>query len=111
MLRDRGRIKWTAMMLPEHVRLLREWQKEDGLPNRKEPDEQQLEEWEFLLSEAMEWNKPVTIRYWKYGQPHEVKGHVHCSHNLTETLRIVTPDGEAKVIPLRDIERISGVDK
>jgi hypothetical protein len=30
MLCDRGRIKWTAMMLPALVRLLREWQEEGG---------------------------------------------------------------------------------
>ncbi len=29
MIRDRGNIKWTAMMLPEHVKLLREWQEQD----------------------------------------------------------------------------------
>ena len=29
MLRDRGNIKWTAMMLPEHVQRLRTWQQED----------------------------------------------------------------------------------
>ncbi|MFC4411210.1 YolD-like family protein [Chungangia koreensis] len=110
MLRDRGSKKWTAMMLPEHLRLLREWQDEDAIPDRKEPDEQQLEEWEFLLSEAMEWNKEVAIRYWKNGNPQEVKGYVHCSHNMTGTLRIVTQDGEAKVVPVRDIERISGME-
>ena len=110
MLRDRGRIKWTAMMLPEHVRLLREWQEEDALPDRKEPDEQQMEEWQFLLSEAMEWNKQVTIRYWRHGQPQEVRGHVHCSHDVTGTLRIVAENGEAKVIPIRDIEGISGME-
>lgn len=25
MIQDRGSIKWTAMMLPEHVKLLREY--------------------------------------------------------------------------------------
>ncbi|HEY4551210.1 MAG TPA: YolD-like family protein, partial [Bacillus sp. (in: firmicutes)] len=25
MIHDRGRIKWVSMMLPEHVRILREW--------------------------------------------------------------------------------------
>lgn len=28
MYKDRGTIKWTAMMLPEHVRELREWRYE-----------------------------------------------------------------------------------
>lgn len=29
MIRDRGNIKWTAMMLPEHVKMLRDWQDEN----------------------------------------------------------------------------------
>ena len=29
MIHDRGRMKWVSMMLPEHVRLLREWAQED----------------------------------------------------------------------------------
>ncbi len=28
-VRDRGKIKWTAMMLPKHIAKLREWQAED----------------------------------------------------------------------------------
>ncbi|CEG21743.1 YolD-like protein [Planococcus massiliensis] len=35
-IKDRGGIKWTAMMLPEHVQMLRDWQKED--PFNKKPD-------------------------------------------------------------------------
>lgn len=28
-LRDRGNMKWTAMMLPEHVKMLKEWGEEE----------------------------------------------------------------------------------
>ena len=43
MIRDRGRIKWVSMMLPEHIKLLRDWVKEDQYEEQKEIDEQQLE--------------------------------------------------------------------
>ncbi|TFI48759.1 YolD-like family protein, partial [Diaphorobacter sp. DS2] len=36
MIRDRGRIKWTSMMLPEHVKLLRDWAKEDTYEQKRE---------------------------------------------------------------------------
>lgn len=42
-LKDRGRIKWTAMMLPEHVQMLREWQQEDRYHVKPELDEFDLE--------------------------------------------------------------------
>ena len=32
--RDRGRIKWTAMMLTEHVQKLKEWMDEDHYEER-----------------------------------------------------------------------------
>lgn len=41
--RDRGKIKWTAMMLPEHISLLREWQAEDDYVKRPELSEWDLE--------------------------------------------------------------------
>ena len=28
MIRDRGTIKWTAMMLPEHVQKIKQWKRE-----------------------------------------------------------------------------------
>ncbi len=44
MIRDRGRIKWTSLMLPEHVKMLRDWANEDMWEKTKEIDEQKLEE-------------------------------------------------------------------
>ena len=44
MIRDRGRIKWVTMMLPEHVKLLREYN--ESLDKAEKPvlDEQKYEE-------------------------------------------------------------------
>ncbi|MDW0115500.1 YolD-like family protein [Sporosarcina thermotolerans] len=65
MIRDRGRIKWTAMMLPEHVEQLRDWQKEDQHQLRQQPDEQQMEEWNYQIQEAIERNLQLTVHYWQ----------------------------------------------
>jgi hypothetical protein len=43
--RDRGTIKWTAIMLTEHLHLLREWKAEDDVfpePNLDESDFDEL---------------------------------------------------------------------
>ena len=49
-IRDRGNIKWTAMMLPEHVVELRRWMEEDNFTERPE-----LNEWDFqLIQEELE---------------------------------------------------------
>lgn len=107
MLRDRGRIKWTALMLPEHVERLRSWQAEDTLRVRTEPDEQQLEEWNYVLAEAMETNVPVVLTHWQTGRPREEELRVHCLEPERGRLRGLTEDGKARIISLGDIERIS----
>jgi len=59
---DRGSIKWTSLMLPEHVKELRKYLNEEYY-NIPEPtiDEQQLEEMNELVMVAMEFNIPLTL--------------------------------------------------
>ncbi|KYD23147.1 YolD-like family protein [Caldibacillus debilis] len=54
MIRDRGRIKWSAMMLPEHVKMLREWAEEEKREKEKTIDEQAWEECDEILSQAIQ---------------------------------------------------------
>ncbi|MFD1929101.1 YolD-like family protein [Sporosarcina siberiensis] len=50
MNRDRGNIKWTSLMLPEHLLELRKWTNEDAYTERPE-----LNEWDFqLIQEELE---------------------------------------------------------
>jgi hypothetical protein len=53
-IRDRGNIIWTSLMLPEHVKLLRRYIKEE-YHDVPEPilDEQQLEEINSLILESL----------------------------------------------------------
>jgi len=43
MIRDRGNIKWTAMLLPEHVKAVRDWLETDGHIERPNLDDWELE--------------------------------------------------------------------
>lgn len=76
MYKDRGTIKWTAMMLPEHVKELREWRHEveDKRPNP-------LEEWELEeLNEKLilAFEQQLTISVFTFeGQWHEEIGIIH----------------------------------
>lgn len=50
MIRDRGKIKWQGMMLPEHVVELRKWMGQDHYTERPE-----LNEWDLqLIQEELE---------------------------------------------------------
>ncbi|MFD2924128.1 YolD-like family protein [Halobacillus naozhouensis] len=62
--RDRGTIKWTSLMLPEHVELIKEvWQEDEGVP-KKVVDEQQAEENEAVIQHAIHDELLVGITYY-----------------------------------------------
>ncbi|MDR6998636.1 YolD-like family protein [Neobacillus niacini] len=106
MIRDRGRIKWTSMMLPEHVKLLRDWVKEDGYENRKEMDEQQLELMNEILLESIEFDQFVTITYFRNRNYEIVIGKIHYWDEMTQKLHVVDRFEGAHRIPLREIADI-----
>jgi hypothetical protein len=77
MNKDRGTIKWTAMMLPEHVQLLREWQQEDQFIKRPQLDEAQLEQIDSHIQRAYQENKSIQLKIWESTAMYEVEGTIH----------------------------------
>lgn len=89
MIKDRGNIKWTAMMLPEHVELLREWKKEDEYKIRPEIDEQRLEEMNEIIHDSMEFHECLLFTYHEHRDLHEITGYVHYVDGTNGELRIM----------------------
>ncbi|WP_042458092.1 YolD-like family protein [Neobacillus dielmonensis] len=110
MIRDRGRIKWTSMMLPEHVKMLRDWVKEDQYEQPKEMDEQQLELMNETLSEAIEFDQTVTITYFRNHRYEIVIGKIHYWDELAQKLHVVDHFEEAHRIPIEVIVDIRMTD-
>ena len=103
MIRDRGRIKWTSMMLPEHVKMLRDWVKEDTYEYKKQLDEQQLDLMNETISSAMEYDQMVTVTHY-HGKHYElVIGKIHHWDALDQRLHIVDRFDEIHQIKLSDI--------
>lgn len=107
MIRDRGRIKWTAMMLPEHVEQLRDWQKEDQFQIREQPDEQQLEEWNYQIQEAIERNLSLTVHYWQDEKVTRASGIVRKINMVKGELQLISQTGENFHIPFVNLKSIS----
>ena len=76
MNRDRGTIKWNAMMLPEHVKLLREWKAEDDYVQVPEIDEWAQEEIAEQLQIATQSNAYIELTYWQDGKIKKEGGYV-----------------------------------
>ncbi|WP_053364020.1 YolD-like family protein [Bacillus sp. FJAT-27251] len=100
MIRDRGRIKWTSMMLPEHVKMLKDWASEDEDEQEKELDEQQLEQMNETILEAMEFNRPVAITYYRQRKYELVVGTIHYWDQITGRMHVVDAFGEVHRIGL-----------
>lgn len=49
MLHDRGNMKWTSMMLPEHLVEIKKWKKEQHFDKKRELTEWELEEIEQTI--------------------------------------------------------------
>ena len=64
-LKDRGRIKWTAMMLPEHVEMIRDWYEEDKQVDKPDLDEDELQLLQEELLIAMKRKCEVKLKSWK----------------------------------------------
>jgi hypothetical protein len=103
MIRDRGKMKWTSMMLPEHVKLLRDWAKEDAYEKVREIDEQYLEVMNETISEAMEFGSSMTITHYQHKKYELVIGHIHYWDEINGKLHIVDRFGEVHRIPLSSI--------
>ncbi|WP_075982217.1 YolD-like family protein [Bacillus massilinigeriensis] len=103
MIRDRGRMKWVSMMLPEHVKLLRDWVKEDTYEQRKVLDEQQWDVLNEIVQEAMKYRNHVTMTYYDNHRYEMVVGEIHHWDDLNETFHITDHFGEVHRLRKSDI--------
>ncbi|CAM3042985.1 YolD-like family protein [Filibacter tadaridae] len=68
MNRDRGNIKWTAMMLTEHLVKLRDWVAEDAYEEKPTIDEWTFQEFQQQLDIAYQSKCELIIKTWASGE-------------------------------------------
>jgi hypothetical protein len=106
-IRDRGNIKWTCLMLPEHVKLLINYIKEEYY-DIQEPilDEQQLEEINSLILESMEFNFPLSINVFKNKRLISIKGIIHFIDVNKQELRIIDSNNNLHILKATSIKDV-----
>ncbi|WP_246942435.1 YolD-like family protein [Bacillus pinisoli] len=107
MIRDRGNIKWTAMMLPEHVKLLRDWAKEDEYETKPELDEQKLEQMNEVICEAMAYGAELSITYFNQTHHLTIRGTIHYVDEIQQKLRVVSKEGTMIQVPFQSIVNVT----
>ncbi|SDY80368.1 YolD-like protein [Evansella caseinilytica] len=105
--KDRGTIKWTSLMLPEHVTALRQLKQQQTKQPKPEVDFQQLEAFEYIVCEAMETNREMHFILWQDGLFVEFRGNIHYIDHLKKQLHVKSLLGDVKYIPLNSLISIN----
>ncbi|MEC0486162.1 YolD-like family protein [Bacillus glycinifermentans] len=114
-LKDRGTIKWTAMMLPEHVSLLRELESNHNRVKKPVLDMTQIEDMERVICEAMEFNMPVQFAVFKQlpflngaetGEIIYIEGKIHYINQIRKVFHVVDSKGDTNFIKFEDIVKV-----
>ncbi|PID16896.1 hypothetical protein CSV63_03115 [Sporosarcina sp. P34] len=66
--RDRGKIKWTSLMLPEHLERLRKWQAEDDYIDQPQLDQLDWDNIQETLETALKRQCETEIKIWQDGK-------------------------------------------
>lgn len=108
MIRDRGAKKWTAMMLPEHLVQLREWQAEDELIPEPGLTEFDMESMQVELELAFKRQCDAIITTWRKGKKFTYIGKIT---SLDPILNIISVEGAFgdDNIPVVDIVRVQSM--
>ncbi|MGE7949488.1 YolD-like family protein [Lysinibacillus sp. NPDC093688] len=109
MIRDRGSMKWTAMMLPEHLGLIRGWKQEQFYDKKRELTEWELEEIEQTIQRAFNMQKLITLTLWSNDHLHDETGQVTGTDLLKKELLLET-DVAIKRIAFNTIQDAKMVD-
>ncbi|WP_338442500.1 YolD-like family protein [Bacillus spizizenii] len=103
MLRDRGTIKWTSMMLPEHLTQLKQDLMDVSKIEKPSLDDQQIEEMDLLVSEALEFNKELKFKLFNNGYVENVTGRVHYINFEQQKLHVKDQNDNTVYINMNNI--------
>lgn len=81
MIKDRGNIKWTSLMLTEHREKLEELYEHEKDIKKPLLDEQQLERLDRLIKEADRRQHSVKLVYYQNRQVQEIEGRITLRNN------------------------------
>ena len=103
MMHDRGSIKWSSLMLPEHKRKLRELYQAQFHEKRPILDEQKQEEINGFLLEAQCEEKEIQVVFFRDRGFHRIQGKIKKVNPLSGELGIREKDGDVFFINLGEV--------
>ncbi|WP_037561730.1 YolD-like family protein [Sporosarcina ureae] len=110
--RDRGKLKWTSLMLPEHLERLRDWQWEDEYIERPELTDWELQTMQETLEVAWRRRGETWIKTWHDGEVRFHQGEIEALDLQTMTIVLRDPFGTERihVADVIDVQLSKGAD-
>jgi YolD-like protein len=94
---DRGNIKWTSIMLPEHIQMLNDWYESENDVKKPIISEDKLEEMERTIQEAIQFKKKVGVFFHSAHRLQLIEGFI-VGHGMGR-LEIENEDGIDYLVP------------
>lgn len=107
MTQDRGTIKWTSLMLPEHVELLKQMWQEDKKESKPILDPQEIELINQQLLESYEHQLLIQLTFFEDNQTHCVVGKISKLYPKTKKISIKTKNHDRVELSFSSILSIS----
>ncbi|MGG1480183.1 YolD-like family protein [Bacillus smithii] len=104
---DRGNKKWTSLMIPEHVEMLRQFANEEYYKTPKPMlDPYQVQEIEEKIHYAAEYHLPVKFDVWYEGLVEKVSGHIHYLDPIQKEIRVKDNEGNVERVKFENIVNV-----
>ncbi|MED3656289.1 YolD-like family protein [Heyndrickxia sporothermodurans] len=106
MIRDRGNKKWVSLMLPEHVKMLKDMSVD--LKRRDKPilDEYQIQEFEERLKYAQKFKLPVEFSIYEHGFIKEIVGRIIKMDSLEKKIKIKAINDNIEYVDFNQITNV-----
>ncbi|MEH7345556.1 YolD-like family protein [Bacillus sp. JJ1532] len=103
-IRDRGKLKWQgAFFMPEHVKMLRDIERDNQKEKQPILDEYEIEEIENKINYAMEFAFTVKVKVWREGFFYDYYGRVCRLDMLNKMIYLEGEDGYIEKVQFEDI--------
>lgn len=101
-MQDRGTMKWTSLMLPEHTKLLAEWKEHYNQKTPRKLEQWELEELQQLIMQAQYSESSLLITVFKNGQFEHITGTINKIIQQRATI-VISQGAEEIYVPFESI--------
>ena len=101
--KDRGNKKWNSLMLVEHQNRLKELKMQESDVEKPELDQQQLQEINFKIKQALNKTLPVRIKFYEDKKIKNLEGEILKVEKYTKEIKIEQLNEDIKSLEFKQI--------